>query len=159
ADAVVAHLWPVKVDVARTCSTELYRLLTGAERRSGDIGASVAAARRTLLATSAEAFSPILFLRGAGSVLFDFARRRVTKPSGRKKGRSLAPALQVLLEKPFTIVLGDMEEDKAGLRRELVQFMADNGEAVAADMPLSTLGQRCLLRYGPEILSSLFQQA
>src|SRR5262249_59885611 len=65
ADAVVAHLWPVKTDVARVCSTEIYRALTGAERGAGDIGASVAAARRTLLAESAEAFSPILCLRAA----------------------------------------------------------------------------------------------
>src|SRR5262249_42314675 len=58
ADAVVAHLWPVKADAARVCSTEIYRALTGAERGLGDIGAAVAAARRTLLSTSAEAFSP-----------------------------------------------------------------------------------------------------
>lgn len=70
-DAVVAHLWPVKADVARTCSTEIYRSLTGAERGMGDIGASVAAARRTLLAQSAEAFSPILYLRGSESVIFN----------------------------------------------------------------------------------------
>src|SRR5262249_56335094 len=61
ADAVVAHLWPVKADAARTCSAEVYRALTAAERTQGDIGASVAAARRTLLAQSAEAFSPILY--------------------------------------------------------------------------------------------------
>src|SRR5262249_36039125 len=65
ADAVVAHLWPVKAEVARTCSTEIYRSLTEAERGKGDVGASVAAARRTLLAQSAEAFSPILYLRGS----------------------------------------------------------------------------------------------
>src|SRR5262249_49227599 len=59
ADAVVAHLWPVKADVARTCSSEIYRSLTAANRSRGDIGSSVAAARRTLLAMSAEAFSPI----------------------------------------------------------------------------------------------------
>src|SRR5262249_49490663 len=76
ADAVVAHLWPVKADTARTASVTLYRALTAEDRKEGDIGASVAAARRTLLAESAEAFSPVLYLRGASSVVFDFADRR-----------------------------------------------------------------------------------
>src|SRR5262249_29883653 len=79
ADAVVAKLWPVKAGVARFCSSEIYRSLAGAGRAVGDIGTSVAAARRTLLAASAEAFSPVLFLRGAGSVIFDFTDRRVVK--------------------------------------------------------------------------------
>jgi hypothetical protein len=159
ADAVVAHLWPVKADVARTCSTEIYKALTGAERGLGDIGASVAAARRTLLAQSAEAFSPILYLRGSDSVIFNFEGRRVAKPSGKRKSKGLAPGLQTLLEKPFTLVLGDQDEDRATLRKELEQFMVENGEKPDASMSLSTLTQQCSLRFGQEVLHSLFQQA
>ena len=159
ADAVVAHLWPVKADVARVCSTEIYRALTGAERGQGDVGAAVAAARRTLLAQSAEAFSPILYLRGAGSVIFNFEGRRVTRPGGKRKSKTLAPALQSLLEKPFTLVLGDAEEDRATLRKGLEEFMQANGDEAAAGLPLGVLTQRCALQFGQEVLHSLFQQA
>jgi hypothetical protein len=159
ADAVVAHLWPVKADVARVCSTEIYRSLTGADRTQGDIGKSVAAARSTLLAQSAEAFSPILTLRGPDSVIFNFQGRRVMKPGGKRKSRNLAPALQTLLEKPFSMVLGDLDEDQSTLRRELAQFMEENGDKQDEGMSLSALTQRCELRFGQEVLHSLFQQA
>lgn len=159
ADAVVAYLWPVKTDVARTFSVALYGALTGSERNVGDIGAAVAAARRTLLAQSAEAFSPVLFLRGSDTVLFDFKGRRVAKPGGKKKSKSLAPALAMLLEKPFTMVLGDVDEDRALLKQELSQFMAENGDKVDEGASIGTLTQRCVLRFGQEVLHSLFQQA
>ena len=159
ADAVVAHLWPVKADVARACSTEIYRALTGAERGQGDIGASVAAARRTLLSGSAEAFSPILYLRGSDSVIFNFQGRRVMKPGKKGRSKALAPALQSLLERPFTMVLGDLEDDRAALRQELEQFMKENGEPAVEAMSLSALTQRCVLRFGQDVLHSLFQQA
>ncbi|WP_437642403.1 CHAT domain-containing protein [Sorangium sp. So ce854] len=159
ADAVVAHLWPVKADVARACSTELYRALTGASLGQGDIGASVSAARRTLLSQSAEAFSPILYLRGSDSVVFNFQGRRVARPGKKGRSRALAPALQGLLERPFTMVLGDLEDDRAALQRELEQFMQESGEPAAQAMSLSALTQRCVLRFGQEVLHSLFQQA
>jgi len=159
ADAVVAHLWPVKADVARTCSTEIYRSLTSASA-AGDIGASVAAARRTLLVQSAEAFSPVLFLRASESILFDFSRRKVAKPTGKRKVRAVAPALQSLLDKPpFTLVLGDVDEDRVALREELVQFMEENGHKPDPSASLSAITQRCVLRFGEEVLHSLFQQA
>ncbi|WP_437575263.1 CHAT domain-containing protein [Sorangium sp. So ce887] len=159
ADAVVAHLWPVRADVARACSTELYRALTGASLSQGDIGASVAAARRTLLSQSAEAFSPVLYLRGSDSVVFNFQGRRVARPGKKSRSKALAPALQSLLERPFTMVLGDLEDDRAALQRELEQFMQDNGEPATPGMSLSALTQRCVLRFGQEVLHSLFQQA
>lgn len=158
ADAVVAHLWPVRADVARACSTELYRALTAADRTQGDIGASVAAARRTLLAESAEAFSPVLYLRSADTVIFDFEGRRLARPRAKARSRSLAPALQGLLERPFTMVLGDLDDDRAALREQLTQFMQENGDTAAVGLPLSSLTQRCLLRFGQEVLHSLFQQ-
>lgn len=159
ADAVVAHLWPVKSDTARTCSTEIYRSLAGADRVSGDIGAAVAAARRTLLAHSAEAFSPILYLRGSDSTIFNFEGRRISKPAGKRRPKSLAPALQALLDRPYAMVLGDLDEDRNALLGELSQFMKENGDEVAEGMSLSALTQRCSLRFGQEVLHSLFQQA
>jgi hypothetical protein len=159
ADAVVAHLWPVKADVARVCSAEIYRSLTAEAARAGDIGASVAAARRTLLAASAEAFSPILFLRGAGSVIFDFTGRRVAKPAARRRARGVAPALASLLERPFSLVLGDLEEDRAELARELHAFMKESGDTGAEGLGLLALTQRCALKFGQEVLHSLFQQS
>lgn len=70
--AVVAHLWPVRATTAQVCSTELYRALTINPGTRGDIGAALTATRRTLLTTSAEAFSPILCLRTTSSVIFKF---------------------------------------------------------------------------------------
>jgi hypothetical protein len=122
------------------------------------VGASVAAARRTLLAQSAEAFSPILYLRGAGSVIFDFEGRRVARPGAKRKSKNLAPALQGLLEKPFTMVLGDLDDDGVALRQQLTQFMRENGDTAVEGISLSALTQRCLLRFGQEVLHSLFQQ-
>lgn len=159
ADAVIAHLWPVKADVARLCSSELYRTLTSASS-AGDIGTSITAVRSTLLTQSAEAFSPILFLRGSDSVLFDFSRRKVTKPSGRRRGRAIAPPLQMLLEKPpFTLVVGDIDEDRELLRKELLTFLQENGDNPDPNVALSVITQRCVLKFGEEVLHSLFQQA
>lgn len=159
ADAVVAHLWPVKATSAQTCSIELYRSLTRSEQSHGNIGRSVAAARRTLLATSAEAFSPILFLRGTDSILFDFDGRRVTKPTGKRRGRGLAPALGAILDRPYCMVLGDQDEARDTLFREMKQFMVENGDKPDETTSLSSLTQRCLLRFGQDVLHSLFQQA
>jgi CHAT domain len=79
ADAVVAHLWPVKTDVARACSTHLYRALAGAGPHSGDVAWSMNEARRALLGEfgeSAEALSPVLYLRGPDGALFDFTGKQ-----------------------------------------------------------------------------------
>lgn len=158
ADAIVAHLWPVRADIGRSCSLEIYRSLTAAGSL-GDIGASVAAARRTLLTQSSEAFSPILFLRGSDSVLFDFSRRKVSKPSG-KRARKIAPALQLLLDKPpFTVVVGDAEEDRSALHNEIRAFLEENNDKPDASLNLSSMTQRCVLKFGEEVLHSLFQQS
>jgi hypothetical protein len=159
ADAVVAHLWPVKADVARTCSATIYRALTASDQTQGDIGASVAAARRTLLTQSAEAFSPIVYLRSTDSVIFNFEGRRVSRLGAKRKSKNLAPALQSLLSKPFTLVLGDHDEDHLVLRQQLIEFMQENGDTALEGISLRALTQRCLLRFGQEVLQSLFQQA
>jgi len=77
ADAVVAHLWPVRANVAQTCSKELYRALT-ADGVQGDVAMAMNAARSSVLSThdlSAEAFSPVLYLRGPDGKIFDFDER------------------------------------------------------------------------------------
>ncbi|XXT19138.1 CHAT domain-containing protein [Sorangium sp. So ce429] len=159
ADAVVAHLWPVKADVARACSREIYRSLTAAGA-AGDIGASVAAARRTLLAQSAEAFSPILYLRSSDSVIFNFARRKVASASGKRRAGTLAPALQALLDRPpYTLVICDADEDRLALKEEITRFMEESDDRPDPSMSLSAITQRCVLRFGEEVLHSLFQQA
>jgi hypothetical protein len=159
ADAVVAHLWPVKGDVARTCSAQIYEALTAADRTLGDVGSSVAAARRTLLAESAAGFSPVLYLRSQSPVLFDFTGRRVARATAGRRPRNLAPALQGLLERPFTVVLGDLEEDRAELQQQLGRFMVENGDLIPEGLSLSALTERCVLRFGQDILHSLFQEA
>jgi hypothetical protein len=147
----------VKADTARTCSVTLYRALTGAD--GGDIGASVAAARRTLLAGSAEGFSPVLYLRGNGSAIFDFEGRRVARPAAKRGNKRLASALVGLLESPFTLVLGDVQHGDVDLRQEIAAFMEENGDTATQDLPLSTLAERCFLRHGPDALHSVFHQA
>ncbi len=80
AGAVVAHLWPVRADVARRCSVSFYRSLGGTAAHRGDVARSLHDARRTLLAEfeeSAEAFSPVLYLRGYDTTLFDFQGRKL----------------------------------------------------------------------------------
>jgi hypothetical protein len=64
-DAVVAHLWPVRAEVARAAAQDFYAHLIGARAGGGDVGASMQASRRTLLASSADGFSPVLYLRGS----------------------------------------------------------------------------------------------
>jgi len=78
AGAVVAHLWPVKADVARTFSTELYRALTAPNAYAGNIAAAVNEGRRMILSSfggSAEAFSPVVYLRDMDGIIFDFSER------------------------------------------------------------------------------------
>jgi hypothetical protein len=80
--AVVAHLWPVRNDVARLCSSTFYRALTGVRSpHKGDVALSLHEARRMVLMEhgTAEAFSPVLYLRGHDSVLFDFTHRKELK--------------------------------------------------------------------------------
>ncbi|HRI68905.1 MAG TPA: CHAT domain-containing protein [Polyangium sp.] len=79
ADAVVAHLWPVRADVAGTFSEQLYRALTEVDRPTGDISRAVNEARRSLFAmydSSAQAFSPVIYLRGPNGDIFDFKLRQ-----------------------------------------------------------------------------------
>jgi hypothetical protein len=168
ADAVVAHLWPVKADVARLGSRDFYRSLTGAKSALGDVVASLGAARRTLLLESAEGFSPVVYMRGAGSAIFRFEGRRVSPPkapsstaavASSRGAKTLAPALQSLLERPFSMILGDREEDTSALRAQLEQVLTESGDRSWEGLSLHALTQRCELRFGQKMLRSLFQRA
>jgi CHAT domain-containing protein len=166
ADAVVAHLWPVRADVARTCSRQFYQVLAGAgpeNRGAGDVVAGLVAARSSLLIDSAEAFSPVLYLRGSEATIFDFQKRIVHRPGPVPDPVvDLAPALRALLQQRFALVLGDNDqraEDKAALRAQLERFLREDGDRGLQDASLGVLAQRCLLRSGKDKLYELFQEA
>jgi CHAT domain len=114
ADAVIAHLWPIKSEASRVFSKQLYRILAGAERSRGDVARAMNEGRRAILAgfdSSAQAFSPVMYLRGPDGILFDFEARKVDRPPEANHAsngpiRSNA-TLTRILQKPFSLVLGD----------------------------------------------------
>ena len=168
ADAVVAHLWPVRAPAARACARDFYRALTaGSSAAKGDVVASLGAARRTLLLSSAEGLSPVVYLRGPGSLVFDLAKRRL-KPTPAEPERpapgDLDPALTRLLQRPFSLVLGDGGQDQlAGrdqLRRQLAGKLAEADHRHGAAIPsLSAVAQRFELCFGQAPLRQLFGRA
>jgi hypothetical protein len=168
ADAVVAYLWPVRMDVALRCSRAFYRALTRAAQQEGDVALSLNEARRSVLAElegSAEAFSPVLYLRGRDPMLFDFKARKVSPPllaATRTETSHPPPALARLLEQPFTLLLGDRWEEEAptfrGLRERLQGELTQKTGSVPHELPLSTLAQHFALRIGQEELDYEFQE-
>jgi CHAT domain-containing protein len=172
AGAVVAHLWPVKADVARRCSVAFYRSLTQGAVQRGDVARSLHDARRTILVNyqgSAEAFSPVLYLRGRESALFDFRRRKVAPPSAPAQVPPLAstdPAVRGLLEliqKPCTLVLGDhlqvdaWSEAVETFRRKLLSDLQPTPWATSEALPLGSLSQRYMQQFGAKRLNTEFQ--
>ncbi len=172
AGAVIAHLWEVKADVARRCSAAFYRSLTGRSENAGDVARSLHAARRSILNTfegSAEAFSPVLYLRGRQPILFDFSRRKVVPPRVLPEALSadrLDPAVGPLLEliqKPFTLVLGDHLLDDAwtaaveGFRKRLHGELKPLPRAAPEYVPVSAVAQRYLLQFDIERLRREFK--
>lgn len=166
ADAVVAHLWPVKADVARLCSSTFYRALTGAEARRGDVAYSLGEARRMVLTQyqgSAEAFSPVLYLRGRDATLFDFKARKVVAPRAApvRGGGPLPASLRLLLNQPFSLLLGDRwSDERAALETFRVRLRRGLEEASApapAGLPMSALAQHYALRMGKDSLDSEFR--
>jgi hypothetical protein len=180
ADAVIAHLWPVRFDVARLCSQQLYQALACKGASRGDVARSLNDARRAILGSfegSAEAFSPVLYLRAPRASLFDFRVQVVTPPpqpspangapiSGgagaapRPKGAD--PRLDKLLSRPFSLVLGDrLHTDRAALRGFRERLLAELGasEPSLAHLPMSTLAQRFAQRRGADTLEAEFQAA
>ncbi|WP_157774819.1 CHAT domain-containing protein [Melittangium boletus] len=168
ADAVVAYLWPVRMDVALRCSRAFYRALTRAAQQEGDVALSLNEARRGVLAElegSAEAFSPVLYLRGRDPVLFDFKARRVSPPPTpalRAETSHPPQSLVRLLEQPFTLLLGDRWEEEEpsfrGLRERLQGELIQKTGHVSHELPLSTLAEHYALRIGQEELDYEFQE-
>ena len=201
ADAVVAHLWPVRADVARNCSEQLYRALTEAERVMGDISRAVNEARRSLFVVyegSAQTFSPVIYLRGPDGEIFDFKSRKlppmtaegpaaVARPIQQaEQAQAMTPAfaaptlaaptlaapppttaippqLARLLEKPYSLVLGDLGKTEHDafmrLRDKLVKDLAKESLHVPAEAPLSTVAQLYSFLRGSEKLGNEFQKA
>jgi CHAT domain-containing protein len=168
ADAVVAHLWPVKADLARVCSRAFYQALTRASSSRGDVARSLQDARLTVLGAfqgSAEAFSPVLYLRGQDSTLFDFQRRKVAPPritaSPVRANEPAPPALSRLLERPFTLLLGDSLSEQStlleGFRMLLLEKLEEHVGAVPPGLSMSALAQRYALSFGEENLFYEFQ--
>lgn len=168
ADAVVAHLWRVKTDIAQACSRVFYQTLTGAGPRGGDVALSLNEARRMVLESfqnSAEAFSPVLYLRGRDSVLFDFRVQQLTPPppsASVPRADMPVPALEKLLRRPFTLLLGDRWKDERGMMdgfgERLRQALIKKVGALPEGLSLSTLAQHYTLRFEEQNLDMEFQQ-
>ena len=169
ADAVVAHLWPVKADVARAFSATLYRALASSQRGKGDIAIGMNEARRSILATfegSAEAFSPVVYLRGPDGVLFDFKGRKIAPPAlsaAAATPSGLDPAVGRILSKPFSLLLGDRWRDQRGaltsFRDKLNKDLAKVSPQVSPILSMSALTQRFSLHRGGAKLCAEFQKA
>jgi CHAT domain-containing protein len=166
--AVVAHLWPVRSDVARLCSSTFYRALTGVRSpHKGDVALSLHEARRMVLMEhgTAEAFSPVLYLRGHDSVLFDFKHRKELKapaPAPRLDN-PLALALERLREGPFSLLLGDQWGHQRpaleGFHQRLREEIANTGTAPPPEhLSTSALAQQYLLLLGEKELDFVFQE-
>ncbi|WP_437506895.1 CHAT domain-containing protein [Sorangium sp. So ce1099] len=170
ADAVIGHLWPVDAEVARCCSEQLYRALAGRDQGRGDVARSLNQARWAILAAfdgSAEAFSPVLYLRAPRAALFDFAGRSVVEPQAavpaRGGARAVDPALERLRRRPFSLVLGDRLKSERpaldGFRDRLLKEVDRPPGAAPPGLPMSALAQRFALRCGADTLEAEFQHA
>ncbi len=173
ADAVIAHLWPVKTDMAEACSRAFYRALTGTAERPGDVAYSLSQARLAMLSVpgeSAEAFSPVLYLRGNDPILFDFNIRATPAPSPPPPSSPVASdarfaPLHKLMEQSSTLVLGDGWKEEGAL---LKSFRHQLGEVLArklgprhslSPLSMSALTQHYALHFGEGALEVAFQRA
>lgn len=165
AEAVVAHLWPVRAEVARDTSVEFYRALTAPVGGAGDVSLGLQAARRALVDRGAEVFSPVLHLRGTSAQVFDVRRRRVVPPAVERAAASASEgqtrALRTVLDAEFSLVLGDIGAHATGddvLRADLQQGLRERGDPQDADLDLSELATRYYLHSGRAKLQRLFQK-
>ncbi len=169
-DAVVAHLWPVRADLAREAAQDFYRVLVGARAGQGDVGLGVQASRRTLVGKSAEGFSPVLYLRGPDTHLFDLEGRRLRPPSSRRRDQRIShkdimtAPFERIAQRPFSLILGSLWDDsllpelRARLQEALVRALDKLGESIEAHQPVYSVAQRYALRMGLPSLSRLFQR-
>jgi hypothetical protein len=161
ADAVLAHLWPVKADVARDISSAFYRTLVGAKDGAGDVAAALQATRRTFVERGAEVFSPVLYLRGPDPRIFDFRKRRIVAPSAPASASrgTVDPALARVLAGTFSLVVGsDGVPGHTELIRDLAAELGQRGDRPQGRHELSALAERLYLRHGHGKLSRLFQK-
>ncbi len=105
ADAVIAHLWPVRSDAARRSSDRFYKTLVGHEPSAGNVARSLNEARQAVLTSfkgSAEAFSPVLYLHAPQPTLVDFTATS-TLDLSEPGTAALREGLCVLLGRLFSI--------------------------------------------------------
>lgn len=168
ADAVVAFQWTVRANVAHAFCSAFYRALTDAQSQ-GDVALAVNEARRSVLASedaSTEMLSAVLYLRGPNGKIFDFTRRRPIPPMAmapdKTPERSVPPSLQNIVNKPFSLVLGDgWKPERAmldGLRDKLATELAKRGDTISEGTSLATVAQRYALQFGTEKLGGEFQR-
>lgn len=166
-DAVVAHLWPVKADVARAATRDFYRTLVGARAGAGDVGASIQASRRTLLGEGAQGLSPVLTLRGQDTRLFDLEGRRLSPPTpvaAVDEARDVSAPFRRIAGGSFSAIVGSVWDDASlrtiheRLRDAVGGLLAAQGERTDPNLPLYSLAQRLALLAGPLKLNRLFQK-
>ncbi|HRI70236.1 MAG TPA: CHAT domain-containing protein, partial [Polyangium sp.] len=170
-NAVVAHAWPVRADVAQLCSTVFYRELVSLEGPAGDVARALNAARRAIHANheaSAEAMSPILYLHRHESKIFDFkptaAGKRMPRPvpPPMEVIPQIPPGLMRILRRNFSLVLGgrwkNYQPQIKDFRRSLHEELGISGERLEEGLPIETLAQWFALRYGKGQLDDLFQR-
>ncbi|AUX42479.1 uncharacterized protein SOCE26_039120 [Sorangium cellulosum] len=155
--AVVAHLWPLRTELAGEIAKSFYTSLTLWEQGRGDVAASLHSVRHELQAEGAGAFSPVLYLRGANPLLFDFRgwkKRSPTPPS--PEGLDV---LEKLLSGPFSVLLGDSGEDplecQMAFRKKLADKLGLKGEDA---LPLAHCIQRYALLKGRSELDRVFKE-
>lgn len=161
-DAVVAQLWPLRSVTSRFFTEAFYRSLTAGGLPVGDVGASIAAVRTTLLHAGAEAFSPVLYLRGRGTGIFDFRSRRLRsaeRPETPPRTGGLHPALRRLLARPFSLIFGEYgldQREQADFRAALEERLLEHTKLAVRGLLLSTLAQWFEMYFGRDLLMRLF---
>ncbi len=169
ADAVVAFAWPVRADVARTCSVAFYRAIAGSNRHAGDAAFAMNEARRAILAEhemSAESLGPVLYLRDPHGKVFDFRGRTVSAPKKSitpLEGTAAVPkALVRVVQGKFSLVLGDRwkdDEERLDKFRDKLQQGIAQSTTLLPGLPMSTLAQWFALRKSSDKLYKEFQKA
>lgn len=118
--------------------------------------------------TSAQIVCRALFQRraqgtfgGEGSIsgIFRLDSRALAMLGVGREPTQLAPELRRLLERRFTLVLGDVGEDRSAFLQRLTRFMRDNGEEPEAGASIRALIRQCLDGFGEDVVHALFRQA
>jgi hypothetical protein len=172
AQAVVAHLWPVRADLARDCSARFYGALARDGARPGDAAAALNHARRALFTLrdhTAQAFSPVLYLRGEDARLFEFVAEPTVVPPvdvAADVARRRRLAKIVAGAPPFTAIIGDRwPHDRAAFEHLELELRAELSRPRRSEplppcppgLASSALMERAALVLGEELLKQKFQ--